>query len=52
MTEKYTLRCPLCNGSGKQFHLPHGLPTWTGQTPDQFKVLCHGCLGKGWVVVE
>ena len=40
------VRCPVCNGAGK---------IWTVAAKDStacnMEVTCHGCGGKGWVVV-
>jgi len=43
-------RCPVCGGRGK---LPAKLGEDVGGTGElvRFVALCHGCDGKGWVVV-
>ena len=41
--KKSASKCPVCDGSGRV----HG-PAESGTQPTQ---VCHGCDGKGWVVV-
>lgn len=42
--------CPICHGSGIGYNIPKGI-TWSGSPSDKWKVPCHGCSGKGWVVI-
>lgn len=49
--DKRAAVCPICHGSGIGYNFPHGLPSWRGEPPEQFRVPCHGCSGKGWVSV-
>lgn len=43
--------CPVCNGSGKyiEYHFARGQST--GKFDYHFTRPCHGCDGKGWVVI-
>lgn len=50
MNNKEPKTCPLCHGSGTKYNFPKGI-TWSGNPPENWKVPCHGCGGKGWVVV-
>ena len=36
--------CPVCMGKGK-------VPAKDDFTTSAWEKICHGCLGKGWVVV-
>lgn len=49
---KNAVVCPLCKGDGKgQVNSKyHGITT-VGKIPDSWRDYCHGCRGKGWVVV-
>jgi len=41
--------CPVCGGSGQ---VNKEAQAWTNSTTDAtFKTTCHGCGGRGWVVV-
>lgn len=40
-------KCPVCEGEGQRC-----VPDNPGGTAANFKtILCHGCDGKGWIVV-
>lgn len=41
--------CPVCNGSGK--FKEYLTSNFTGTTCSYIERTCHGCNGKGWVVV-
>ena len=38
-------KCPICNGTGKIFKE-------STTTAEGYEIVCHGCSGKGWVVVS
>lgn len=38
--------CPVCKGSGKYKQYGEGLSTIS-----YYETTCHGCNGKGWVIV-
>jgi len=40
--------CPVCRGSGK-YKETWNYGTTTGAS---YETVCHGCNGKGWVVVD
>lgn len=49
--------CPVCNGTGKytvvKYRNPYDLYPFT-TSPIEFysERICHGCNGKGWIVVS
>lgn len=43
--------CPVCNGSGKYIEYNFARGQSTGNFDYSFISTCHGCGGKGWVVV-
>lgn len=47
----HTELCPVCHGTGKytEWHFARGQST--GCFDYSFTRTCHGCGGKGWVVV-
>lgn len=48
--KREAVKCPLCHGSGFEYNIPKGI-TWCGSPSDRWKVSCHGCSGKGWIVI-
>lgn len=38
--------CPVCKGTGKYRQYGEGLTSYT-----YFETVCHGCHGKGWVII-
>lgn len=49
--DSHTELCPVCHGTGKyiEHHFARGQST--GNFDYSFTRTCHGCGGKGWVVV-
>lgn len=47
----HTEICPICQGTGKyiEWHFARGQST--GNFDYYFTRTCHGCGGKGWIVV-
>ena len=43
-------KCPVCNGTGKYKELLFNDTLATTSNP-YIERLCHGCNGKGWIVV-
>lgn len=44
--ENHAEVCPVCKGSGKYKQYGEGL-----STVSYYETTCHGCNGKGWVIV-
>lgn len=51
MQNTHTELCPVCHGSGKytEYHFARGQST--SHFDYSFTRTCHGCGGKGWVIV-
>ena len=53
MSEKHDERCPICFGSGVLDWVEKYNKSSTATIGSGFyRVICHGCDGKGWIVVE
>jgi len=39
--------CPVCNGTGKYTRFPDP----SGTNAAEYEQICHGCGGKGYVVI-
>lgn len=48
MTDTQVHKCPVCNGSGEVNTLDNN---YSGSNLVRNTKTCHGCDGKGWVVV-
>lgn len=47
----HTEICPVCKGSGIYIEYRFARGQYTGNFDYSFTRTCHGCGGKGWIVV-